>query len=170
MITAQYLLEHKEDADMLSEQLKEEDIAFLVSLLEEKEDALRYAAFLALKARSQRKDDVYPFWDTLAQKLQSENSYQRSIGIMLLSENVRHDAEKKLDTVLQEYLFHCGDAKFITARQTLQSIAVWISLRPDLVPTVAKSIANLDFSFYKENQRRLLKKDADAVAALCKKI
>ena len=55
----------------------------LVEWLSLKDDDIRYQAFLLLQNRSIFFNDVYPFFDTFCEKLKSDNSYQRSIGLML---------------------------------------------------------------------------------------
>ena len=77
----------------------------------------RYPAFLLLKQRSVISRDIYPYWSIFCDKIANENSYQRSIGIMLIAENVRWDKECRLDDILEEYLSHTEDEKFITSRQ-----------------------------------------------------
>jgi len=72
--------------------LDQADIPALIERLASAEDKIRYPAFLLLKERSAICADVYPFWDALDEKLTHENSYQRSIGAMLLSANAKHDA------------------------------------------------------------------------------
>jgi hypothetical protein len=81
-----------------------EDINQLVNLLEEKDDTLRYHSLLLLQYRSQNFDDVYSFWDVFAEKLSSPNSYQRSIGLILIAENVRWDAQGKYDSHINQFL------------------------------------------------------------------
>ena len=46
---------------------------------------------LLLQGRSLEFEDVYPYWDVLVEKLGSANSYQRSLRLMLIAENVRWD-------------------------------------------------------------------------------
>jgi hypothetical protein len=144
-----------------------EDVAFLVDELSEKDDKLRYNAFLLLQAHSTLAPLVYAYWDVLAQKLESDNSYQRSLGVMLLAENIRWDREGKFGASLSEFLACCSDEKFITARQTLQALTKIVGTTKAYNKTIANHISSLDISKYKENQQSLLKKD---IAALQKKL
>ncbi len=85
MITPETLLScKKENLAELTSTLTAADLSQLVEWLNEKDDDLRYKSFLLLQDRSQKFDDVYPYWDTLVAKLDSDNSYQRSLGLMLL--------------------------------------------------------------------------------------
>jgi hypothetical protein len=67
-------------------------------------------------------DWVYEVWDHLLEKLDHENSYQRSIGILLLCNLAKSDTEDRLKSVLDRLLLHTNDEKFITSRQCIQNI------------------------------------------------
>ena len=97
-----------------------EEIKQLVEWLSEKDDKIRYQSFLLLKSRSESFDDVYPFWDVFSEKLKSENSYQRSIGFMLISENVRWNKEGKFEKIMDDYLINLNYDKPIIVRQCIQ--------------------------------------------------
>ena len=62
MISPEILLEAKDRIEEIAEQLSIEDIPVLIDLLNEKEDNLRYPAFLLLKQRSVISRDIYPYW------------------------------------------------------------------------------------------------------------
>lgn len=79
--------------------LDDNAIASLVDWLSEKDDVIRYNAFTLLLERSKIQSDVYPYWDIFKAKMKSENSYQRTIGIQLLVENVRWDVQRNMDSV-----------------------------------------------------------------------
>ena len=85
------------DLQGAAQALDKSDIPQLVEWLALKDDDIRYKAFLLLQSRSTLYNDVYPFWDTFREKLSSDNSYQRSIGLMLIAENVRWDAENRME-------------------------------------------------------------------------
>ena len=67
-------------------------------------------------------DWIYEVWDLLLEKLENENSYQRSIGIMLLCNLAKSDHEGRLKSSLDRLLAHTRDEKFITSRQCIQNI------------------------------------------------
>jgi len=159
MISIDYLLSFKDSTDELAKEINSEDIAFLVDLLNEKNDDFRYPAFLTLQKRSRLLPDVYKYFDTFVNKMDSDNSYQRSIGIILISENIKWDKENKFDTIANKYISHCNDEKFITARQTIQSINTWLSLKPNLFPVITDALTGIDVSSRKDTQRKLLLMD-----------
>ncbi|MDV3429291.1 MAG: hypothetical protein LIR50_20080 [Bacillota bacterium] len=170
MLTIDFLLKNKNQIGEVSKQLEMDDIKFLVNLLNEKNDEIRYAAFLALQSRSEYSPDVYTYWDDLSERLGSSNSYQRSIGIMLIAENVRWDKQNKFDELAESYLSHCDDEKFITSRQTIQSINKWISYKENLFQAVMQKLMSIGISKYKETQRKLLQMDILNVLSQIQKI
>jgi hypothetical protein len=111
----------KDSIPNVATNLSERDITFLIDCLTEKDDKLRYNGFLLLQANSRQFPRVYQQWDALAEKLENSNSYQRSIGLMLIAENVRWD-RGKFTKALDRYLSCCMDEKFITARQAVQGL------------------------------------------------
>lgn len=102
MITLESLMAiDKEALQEAARDLSSDDIASLIEWLALKDDDIRYRAFLILQCRLVLCDDVYPYWSVLRDKLKSDNSYQRSIGIMLIAENsdgIRKTASRALWT------------------------------------------------------------------------
>jgi hypothetical protein len=131
----------------------------LVSLLCEKNDSVRYQAFLAVQYRSQRMDDVYPFWDTFQSKLASDNSYQRSIGMMLIAENVRWDKADRITGAIDAYLDRLNDEKPITVRQCIQSLLTIHPYKPQLDGMIAARLMSIDLMSMKETMRKLILMD-----------
>ncbi len=139
------------------------DVEALVGGLSEKDDNKRYKTFRKLQALSQASDCVYPYWEQLEVKLSDPNSYQRSIGLMLLSENVRWDRDKRFKRTIKKYLAACNDDKFITARQCLQGLVTIVQSTSDYDKEIERHLARLTFPGKKEHQVRLLQKDCAAV-------
>ena len=167
--TKQLLEVKKEQIPTQAKTLTALDVEFLIETLSEKDDKLRYNAFLLLQAHSKGANTVYQYWSTLEKKLDSDNSYQRSLGIMLLAENVRWDTESKFARVISKYFTCCTDEKFITARQTIQALAEVTRATDKYNKAIAEGLAGLDFSKYKENQQSLLKRDVAAIQKMLAK-
>ena len=136
--------------------LEQADIPALVERLASAEDKIRYPAFLLLKERSAICADVYPFWDALDEKLTHENSYQRSIGAMLLSANAKHDAQGKLKQTLPHYLALLNDPKPITVRQCAQALPEILRAKPEYVEPIGNAILSVSLLDYKETMRKLI--------------
>lgn len=153
----------KDQVQVLSKTLTTTDIRFLVETLSEKDDKLRYTAFLLLQSNSRIFPFVYDHWGKLENKLDSDNSYQRSLGIMLIAENVRWDKEDKFSKTIGKYLRCCTDEKFITARQTVQGLETVLKATDKFNDEIRNYLTNLQLSQYKENQQKLLNKDISNV-------
>lgn len=146
----------KEELVNFSECLTGDDISQLVEWLSLKDDKVRYQAFLLLQARATFADDVYPYWDTFCSKLKSDNSYQRSIGLMLIAENFRWDAENRFESILDDYLELLNDEKPITIRQCIQSLEKIIALKPEFTERIANRLISFDLMNVKETMRKLI--------------
>jgi uncharacterized membrane-anchored protein YjiN (DUF445 family) len=112
---------------------------------------------------------VYEAWEHLVEKLYSENSFQRSIGIMLLCNLAKSDSEDRLKTVLERLLSHTKDEKFITSRQCIQHI--W-KAAGTTKPNRGKVLKHLEKRFVEcaaEKHSNLLRQDIiQAIVALSK--
>lgn len=153
----------------LAKKLSEDDVDFLVATLTEKDDAVRYNTFLLLQANSFLFPLVYSHWDELEKKLDSSNSYQRSLGLMLIAENVKWDNDGKFSKTIDNYLSCCVDEKFITARQAIQGLANVLKATSKCDNKINQALTVLSIDKYKENQQRLLKKDITNIKKMIEK-
>lgn len=128
----------------------------LVALLNEKDDKLRYPALLLLQSRSDCADDVYPFFDVFADKLNSDNSYQRSIGLMLMARNAKWDTLGKLDAAMDNYLNCVHDEKPITVRQCVQALLHVVPYKKNLHDKIALALMNIDIAALRPTMRKLV--------------
>ena len=149
----------KDEIPALSKNLSKTDIHFLIQTLNEKDDTLRYSAFLLLQANSRNFPFVYEYWSDLEKKLGSPNSYQRSVGIMLIAENVRWDIVGRFSKTISKYLSCCNDEKFITARQAIQGLSAILKATNGFDNEIKQCLVNLRLSQYKGNQQNLINKD-----------
>jgi hypothetical protein len=171
MITAEALNElEKQNLASVAPNLEPQDITLLFELLSEKDDNLRYKSFLLLQSRSENFADVYPYWDAFVDKLNNDNSYQRSIGLMLIAENVRWDEQKKFNALADQYLALCDDEKPVTVRQCIQSLLKIVPFNPDCIAKVVDKLIGIDLMQRKDTQRKLLLTDILTVLLECQKI
>lgn len=170
MITTESMMSiAKSDLSEASKALNKEDIPPLIEWLNLKEDNIRYQAFLLLQSRSYNAEDVYPYWDTLKDKLKSDNSYQRSIGLMLIAENAKWDTENRMEATLDEYLTLLNDEKPITIRQCLQSLCKIAAVKPGLNGKIAFALISFDIMAVKETMRKSILLDILNVLLIIRK-
>ncbi len=160
MKTDQLKTLRKEDIPELAKKLTSQEVDFLIPILAEKDDTLRYPAFLLLKEHSQYQPNVYQHWDTLEKKLTDMNSFQRNIGLWLIAENVRWDKNQKFRQAIDAYLDCTTDEKFITARQAIQGLTTILQATSQYDDKIKQALSNLKLDKYKQSsQQPLLKKD-----------
>jgi len=155
MITIESMMViEKSNLQEAAKTISKADIPQLVEWLSIKDDNILYQAFLLLQYRSAFFDDVYPYWDIFREKLHSDNSYQRSIGLMLIAENVKWDAENRMADILDEYLEFLSDEKPVTIRQGIQSLGKVVPFKPDLNPQIAGKLISFNLLSVKETMRK----------------
>jgi hypothetical protein len=160
MVTENDILSvEKEYLQKAAEQLNQEDINQLVAWLSVKEDDLRYQTLQLLQLRSRLNGDVYPYWDVFCNKLKDGNSYQRSIGLTLIAENVKWDTDKKIDSAIDDYLLLLKDEKPITVRQCIQALEKMLEYVPQLEKKIAKQLMAINLFEIKETMRKLILMD-----------
>ena len=170
MITLERIMSiPKSDLQEASKTLEKEDIPQLIEWLSLKDDNIRYQVFLLLQNRSLLCDDVYTHWDIFRNKLKSDNSYQRSIGLMLIAENVKWDVENRMDDTIDEYLILLNDEKPITIRQCIQALAKIAAAKPGLNDKIASRLISYDLMAVKETMRKSILLDILNVLLIIRK-
>lgn len=149
--------------------LDKDDVKLLVELLSEKDDILRYHSFLLLQQRSENFNDVYPYWEVFCEKLKSANSYQRSIGIMLISANVKWDSANRIDNVIDDFLSLLQDEKPITVRQCIQSLRGIVQYKGSLNKKITDRLMSLDINNIKATMQKLILIDILTILALIRR-
>ena len=166
MITIEKLLHvNKDNIASAAASFPKDDLPQLVMWLNEVDEDIRYRAFLLLQSRSQAGNDVYCFWDQFTSKFTSPNSYQRSLGVMLIAENVRWDSDHHFDAILDTYLGFCDDEKPVTVRQCVQGLNKIIPFTPHLNSRITDKLLSIDIMQRKETQRKILLVDVLTVLA-----
>lgn len=160
MITIEKLLSaEKENLPAYAKDLEENDVKALVDWLSEKDDKIRYQSLLLLQSRQKLSEDVYPYWDIFREKLKSDNSYQRSIGLMMIAGNVRWDKKHRFEELFEEFFACLKDEKPITVRQCIQSLHEVIPYAAELNERIANVLMAVDILQVKETMRKLILQD-----------
>jgi len=167
MFTLEKLLSiEKDDFLDYSKDLDINDLDVLVDWLSEKNDKIRYQSFLLLQERMKYANDVYPYWEEFRKKLRSENSYQRSIGLMMIAGNVKWDKDNKFEEMLDEFCSLLNDEKPITVRQCIQSFREIVPYTTKLNLCIAQALMNINIPILKETMRKLILFDIVSVLLL----
>ena len=150
----------KDELPRAAEDLTAGTIADLVDLLDEKADDVRYQALLLLTARAERFPDVLPHWSRFVVKLTSGNSYQRSIGVMMLAGSARWADVDTVIACLPGCFALLPDEKPITVRQAIQALGKIARDAPSAAPQIAQALMGMDVLAARETMRKLLLLDA----------
>ena len=128
-------------------------------LLFDKNNKVAYKALQELQKESEETDHVYPYMDRLSDTLNSDNSYIRTRGLILIAYNAKWDKDYKIDEVIDDYLKHITDVKPITARQCIKLLPVIAENKLELKNDILSALQKADISFYDDSMQPLVYKD-----------
>jgi len=139
------------------------EIVELVKGLFDKNNKQAYACLQELEAASGHSREVYRHVDVFAEMLDSDNSYIRTRGMVLIYANAQWDEDYKIDEVIDKFLRHITDVKPIMARQCIKRLGHKPYLKSDITEALNKAY----ISFYADSMRPLVGKDIrDATAKI----
>lgn len=156
MLTQALILKNKDGLEPIAIRVDKSEMVLLMEWIKDKDDTLRYAVFTILRLVSARCDLVYYYWDTFAAMMDDPNSYQRSIGLILISENIRWDSADKFGKICAGYLKHCQDEKFITSRQCIQGLIKIVDHTQKYRKEILDVLLGIDLESKKDTQTGLL--------------
>ncbi len=132
----------------------------LRSGLTSKQDIFRYNCLKTLLALAETQPArLLPFWAEYNAMLGMENSYHRSIGMMLLSALASAATEAQWVEVIDPYLALLDDESFVTARQTAQAAGRVAAARPELRERIVRHLLSIDQTHFPVERQALLKAD-----------
>lgn len=135
------------------------NIAETFELLFDKNNNTAYKSLKELQRKSEETDCVYPYMDRLSDMLDSDNSYIRTRGLILLAYNAKWDKDYKIDEVIDKYLKHITDVKPITARQCIKLLPIIAKYKPELKNDILSALHKADASVYDDSMQPLVYKD-----------
>lgn len=135
------------------------NIAATFALLFDENNRIAYKALQDLQNASEETDCVYPYMDKLSDMLDSDNSYIRTRGLILLAYNAKWDKDYKLDEFLDQYLKHITDVKPITARQCIKLLPMIAKYKPELKSDILSALRKANIAMYNDSMRSLVYKD-----------
>jgi hypothetical protein len=156
MLTQALILKNKDGLDPIAARVDKAEMVLLMEWLKEKDEQLRYAVFSILRLVSDRCDLVYHYWDTFAGMIDDQNSYQRNLGLMMIAANIRWDSGDKFGKICANYLKHCEDEKFVTARQCIQGLIKIVDHTQKYRAEIIDSLLGIDLESKKDTQSGLL--------------
>jgi hypothetical protein len=155
--------EEKEELTKQCIKVSKEELQNLVESLFQKNNKIALNSLLTLYYRSEYFSDVYDYFNRFVELINSENSYQRSRGIFLISINTKWDNDNKFDKIVNEFLSHIEDEKPITARQCIKSIENILPYKNNLKDIILKKLQNINYSKISDNMRNLIFNDVSYI-------
>jgi hypothetical protein len=128
-------------------------------MLFEKNNSVAYSALQTLQKESDETNSVYCYMDRFNEMLESDNSYIRTRGLILIAHNAKWDVDHKIDEVIDRYLTHITDNKPITARQCVKCLPMIAERKPELRVDIILALQKADTSIYADSMQLLLQKD-----------
>lgn len=141
------------------------ELGMLIKQLNVKEKRYSDYALRTLHERSKENADVYRYWSILEFKLLNRSSYQRKIGLILLSANTKWDKENRLDLIIEDYLALANDENFETALLCVQCLSEILPYKPQLRDAIAQKLNELDYTIWEEEQAQQIKNQIDELFA-----
>lgn len=135
------------------------NIEDLIIGLKDHDDKKAYECLKKLEEKSSHFPIVYTFFDTFVEMLDSDNSYIRTRGLLLIAVNAKWDVDNKIDEIIDKYLKCTTDEKPITARQCIKLLPAIVKYKPNLKNHIENTLHYIDLSKYKENMQALIMKD-----------
>ena len=130
----------------------------MFELLFDKNNNVAYKALQELQKESAKTNCIYPYMDRLIDMLDSDNSYIRTRGLVLLAYNAKWDKDYKIDEVIDKYLKHITDVKPITARQCIKMLPIIAKYKPELKTDILSALHYANIS-YGDSMQSLVYKD-----------
>ncbi|MBU5451019.1 SufBD protein [Acetivibrio sp. MSJd-27] len=135
------------------------NIAETFELLFDKNNNVAYKALQELQIESEKTNCIYSYMDRLSDMLDSDNSYIRTRGLVLLAYNAKWDKDYKIDEVIDKYLKHITDVKPITARQCIKLLPIIVKYKPELKTDILSALHYANISVYDDSMQSLVYKD-----------
>jgi hypothetical protein len=135
-------------------------IDILFNDLSSKEDDKRFNALTTIMEITESKVEWFDQkYEELIDKINDVNSYQRSIGLMVLCNLAKSDRHNKLSIHVEEIVKHIKDEKFITSRQCIQSIWKLAVINNENKAKIAKALSKRFIECEDENHANLIRLD-----------
>ena len=145
----------------------ETNTAALVAGLQGPDQNAAHACLQQLQRESEESGELYRYFNTFAAMLDSDNSYLRARGLLLIAACARWDTDNKVDEVLDKCLAHIMDVKPTVSRQWIAVLPKLARQKPDLAEDIRRALHSADPGRYRDSMAPLVQQDiAKALAAM----
>lgn len=103
-------------------------------------------------------EEVYPFWDEICLKLDSQNSFHKYHAVLLLTRLVKADKQRKIDKIIDKITNLLKDRSFVVAINTANNLGKIVRERRDFDDKITDALIGLNKTEHKHKD--LLKSGA----------
>ncbi|MEJ2704402.1 MAG: hypothetical protein P8Z79_18355 [Sedimentisphaerales bacterium] len=130
----------------------------LLGNLRSKNETVRYNSHKVLFLISEEKPEIlYSSWDTLAELLDSDNTYHKLCAVQLLANLTRADKGKKFEKLFNKYYSLLDDKSFITAAYVAQASGTIANAKPALQTKITNRLLDIDKTHHEQERKDLAK-------------
>lgn len=150
------------DADiesMIEKALKNEGLLReAIDGLKVKQETYRYNCYKVLYSVSQDHPDIlYPYWDTFAESLTSQNSYHKMAAVHLIANLTRVDTENRFDKIFDTYYGLLDDWSMVVAYYTAAASGRIVKAKPHMAKSITDKLLNIDNTSHETGRKELIK-------------
>lgn len=138
----------------------------LIQNLYNPDNKIAYNTLKELEKLSKENSNVYKYFDTFVEMLDDENSYIRTRGIILISNNAKWDSENRINNIIDKFLVHIEDDKPITSRQCIKSLENIVKYKKELLATIKERLLKINYLKYDNSMQSLIFKDVEEILKL----
>jgi hypothetical protein len=130
-------------------------------MLSDKNIMVYYHCYEIVSEASLLKPELfYKHWDVFRNLLHHENSYHRDIGLTVIANLSKSDEKNLIFEVIDEYLEHAHDEKFMTSRCCVKNSSKIMLNKPEVMKKIIVYLINLENNCnYPLKQKELLISD-----------
>ena len=135
------------------------DIEEKIETLYSRDNKKAYEVLLELEAETAESNDLYSYFDSFIEMLNSEKSFTRIRGFRLICGLAKWDDRNKINANIHIILGALDNNNAISARKCLEAINLMLIYKPELSEVIERKLKCLDLSVYKESMQPLIQKD-----------
>ena len=139
---------------IMNEQLRSE----LLGNLRSKNETVRYNSHKVLFLISEEQPEIlYSSWDTLAEFLDSDNTYHKLSSVQLLANLTKADKDNKFEKLFNKYYSLLDDRSFITAAYVAQASGTISNAKPKLQTKITNRLLSIEATHHTQERKDLAK-------------
>jgi hypothetical protein len=100
---------------------------------------------------------IYPNWDKIVKLLDSENTFMKSIGVMIIANLAVVDSKNRFDIIFEKYYKLIDDDSMITAANLVGHSGKIAKVKPKLQERITNKLLSIDRTHHSSECRNIIK-------------